>query len=118
MAKDGSLAPNGNDAPVSPEQRQKLHRAGMIATLALLAVVLIALPMAIRSMAETLFGAQQATLYDLVTGGEVPPVASAIAAADQTYINLAVVALDPGPVRRHWPSRAIGSAPLSAQPCS
>ena len=94
MAKDGSLDRRGNEAPVSPEQRQTLHRAGMLATLALLALVLVTLPMAIRSMAGTLFGAQQATLYDLINGGEVPPVASTIAAADQTYINLAVVGLN------------------------
>jgi hypothetical protein len=114
MAKDGSPAPNRNEAPVSPEQRQYLHRAGMIATLALLAVVLVALPLAIRSMAGTLFGAQQATLYDLVTGGEVQPVAAAIAAADQTYINLAVVSLDPATGQA---TLAISGNRVCAPPC-
>ena len=51
MAKDSSLDPPGNEAPVSPARNQTLHRAGMISTLALLAVVVVALPMAIRSMA-------------------------------------------------------------------
>ena len=95
MARQGVLVPNGDDESASPEGREKVHRAGMIATLALMAVVLVALPMAIRSMAGTLFGEQQATLYDLVNGGEVPPVTSAIAAKNQSYANIAIVGLDP-----------------------
>jgi hypothetical protein len=82
-------------AASSTAAHQTAHRAGLIATAALLALVLVALPLAIRSMAGTLFGEQAATLYDLVQGGAVPPVVTAPTATDQSYVNLAVVGLDP-----------------------
>jgi hypothetical protein len=82
------------EAAVAPAGQQTAHRAALIATIALMVVVLVALPFAIRSMAGTLLGEQQGTLYDLVNGGEVPPVVAAPVGADQSYVNIAVVGLD------------------------
>ncbi|HEU5434550.1 MAG TPA: lipocalin family protein, partial [Thermomicrobiales bacterium] len=82
-------------ADAAPPERRGAHRAASILTVAMLALVLAALPFAIRSMAATLFGDQQDTLYDLVDGGVVPPTVAAPTAADQSYVNIAVVNLDP-----------------------
>jgi hypothetical protein len=82
------------DAAAPPEPRTA-HRAASILTIAMLALVLAALPFAIRSMAATLFGDQQAALYDLVNGGVVPPVVAVPINPNESYTNIAVVNLDP-----------------------
>jgi hypothetical protein len=87
-------APEPTPDATEPEFRFA-HRAASVVTLAMLALVLIALPFAIRSMAATLFGDQQATLYELDTGGVATATGAAPANANQSYINLAIVNLDP-----------------------
>ena len=52
---------------------EKAHRAALIATAAVLIMVLVALPFALRSMAGTLFGEQESILYDLGADSVVPP---------------------------------------------
>src|SRR5690349_7728877 len=74
---------------------EKAHRAALIATAAVLILVLVALPFALRSMASTLFGEQESILYDLDTDSVVPPVVTEPIGADQNYVNIAVVNLDP-----------------------
>ncbi len=66
----------------------------LIVTVVLAGVVVIALPIAIRSMTLVLFGDQRDTLYDLIHGGVVPPVV-APTAPDQSYVNIVVVHVDP-----------------------
>ena len=70
------------------------HRAGLAATAILVAVVLAALPFAIRSMAVQLFGRQQDALYDLMTNAVVPPNVGALDGPQRNYFNIAVVAID------------------------
>src|SRR5690349_15812297 len=77
------------------EPGRAAHRAASVVTFAMLALVVVALPFAIRSMAATLFGDEQDTLYDLVHGGVVPPAVAAPTDPDQSYVNIAVVNLDP-----------------------
>jgi hypothetical protein len=89
---DAPEAPGG--ATASPSQ-QAAQRAALVATVVVMALVVVALPLAVRSMAATLLGEQQATLYDLLEGGEVPPTVDAPVGADQSYVNIAVVGLDP-----------------------
>ncbi|HEX5497672.1 MAG TPA: hypothetical protein VFX03_00535, partial [Thermomicrobiales bacterium] len=79
----------------APSEPRSAHRAASLVTIGLLVLVLVALPFAIRSMAATLFGEQQDTLYDLVNGGVAAPVAGAPAGDNQSYVNIAVVNLDP-----------------------
>ena len=74
---------------------EKAHRAALIATGAVLILVLIALPFALRSMAATLFGEQETILYDLNTDSVVPPVVTEPITSDRNYVNVAVVNLDP-----------------------
>jgi hypothetical protein len=81
--------------PAAAARQQNSQRAAMVATIALMAIVLVALPFAIKSMAGTLFGEQQAILYDLMTDNVVPPVVSAPTTTEQSYVNIAVVGLDP-----------------------
>ncbi|MCA9877697.1 MAG: hypothetical protein KC442_07945 [Thermomicrobiales bacterium] len=90
--------PDG-DIPASATTKaapsEKTHRAALIATAAVLLLVLIALPFALRSMAATLFGEQERILYDLDTDSVVPPVVTEPVGNDRNYVNIAVVALDP-----------------------
>lgn len=74
---------------------EKAHRAALIATGAVLIMVLVALPFALRSMAGTLFGEQETILYDLVAESVVPPVVTEPVGNDRNYVNIAVVGLDP-----------------------
>jgi hypothetical protein len=67
----------------------------MLVAWIVLALVVIAVPFAIRSMATTLFGEQETMLYNLITGEEVPPVMVEPPDPTQTYINIAIVDLDP-----------------------
>ena len=70
------------------------HRAGLAATAILVAVVLVTLPFAIRSMAVQLFGRQQDALYDLFTNDVVPPTVGELEGLHRNYFNIAVVAID------------------------
>ena len=83
------------DDATAAARQQTGNRAALIATLALLVVVVGALPFAMQSMAGTLLGEGQATLYDLNTDNVVPPVVAAPVGVDQNYVNIAVVGLDP-----------------------
>jgi hypothetical protein len=74
---------------------ERAHRAALITTAAVLILVLVALPFALRSMAGTLFGEQETILYDLNTDSVVPPVVTDPIGSDQNYVNIAVVNLDP-----------------------
>ena len=74
---------------------ERAHRAALIATAAVLIMVLVALPFALRSMASTLFGEQEAILYDLGTDSIVPPVVTEPILNHGNYVNIAVVNLDP-----------------------
>lgn len=74
---------------------EKAHRAALIATAAVLIMVLVALPFALRSMASTLFGEQETILYDLGTDSIVPPVLTEPILNHGNYVNIAVVNLDP-----------------------
>ncbi|MCA9880977.1 MAG: hypothetical protein KC442_24430, partial [Thermomicrobiales bacterium] len=74
---------------------EKAHRAALIATAAVLVMVVLALPFALRSMAGTLFGEQETILYDLVVESVVPPVVTEPVGNDRNYVNIAVVNLDP-----------------------
>lgn len=76
-------------------RNERAHRAALIATVAVLVMVLLALPFALRSMAGTLFGEQETILYDLVAESVVPPVVTEPVANDRNYVNIAVVNLDP-----------------------
>lgn len=70
-------------------------RGTVLVTWVVLALVVAAVPLAIRSMATTLLGEQEAILYDLTTGVEVPPVVASRPDPNQTYVNIAIVNLDP-----------------------
>lgn len=70
------------------------HRGGLVVTALLVAVVLVSLPFAIRSMAVELLGRQQDALYDLMTDEVVPPGVAALDGPHRNYFNLAVVDLD------------------------
>jgi hypothetical protein len=74
---------------------EKAHRAALVATAAVLILVLVTLPFALRSMASTLFGEQETILYDLGTDSIVPPVITEPILNHNNYVNIAVVNLDP-----------------------
>ena len=74
---------------------EKAHRAALLATAAVLIMVVVALPFALRSMAGTLFGEQESILYDLVAESVVPPVVTESVGNNRNYVNIAVVNLDP-----------------------
>lgn len=84
-------------APTTPKAvpNEKTHRAALVATAAVLLLVLIALPFALRSMASTLLGEQETILYDLDTDSVVPPVVTEPVGNNRNYVNIAVVSLDP-----------------------
>ena len=74
---------------------ERTQRAALIATAAVLIMVLVALPFALRSMASTLFGEQETILYDLGSDSIVPAVVTEPIGKDRNYVNIAVVELDP-----------------------
>jgi hypothetical protein len=94
MPPNGEAEPAAEETAVAAPRQQSVHRLALVATVVLLIIVVVALPFAIKSMAATLFSGQQATLYDLVNGGEVPLVVAAPTTLDHSYVNIAVVGLD------------------------
>jgi hypothetical protein len=86
-------APATESSPVRGREALA-SRVAVLVGWGVLALVVVALPFAIRSMATTLFGDQETILYNLNTGEEVPPVVAAPPDPNQTYINIAVVDLD------------------------
>jgi hypothetical protein len=82
------------DTPEPTRLMALASRTAVLVTWVALVLVVVALPLAVRSMASTLFREQASTLYDLVAGGEVPPVVSSPPESDETYVNIAVVDLD------------------------
>jgi len=75
-------------------RRQSAHRAALALTVAVAALVVAALPFAVRSMLGELFGEQHPTLYPIIGRGEVPPTSDASADTAHAYYNVAAVALD------------------------
>lgn len=89
--------PEDGPAPPAPgnDLSERSHRAALVVTAAVLLLVVVALPFALRSMAGTLFGEQETILYDLGTDSVVPPVVTEPISPDRNYVNIAVVGLDP-----------------------
>lgn len=80
-------------ARTQPRAHRHWYRLALLFTIVLVVVVVVSLPIAIRSMQEVL-GRAPEPLFDLVTGEVVS--ADAVAAAEQeaTYINVGMVDLD------------------------
>lgn len=77
----------------SPASRRRLHRIALAVTVALLLIILLMLPIAIRSMQEIL-GRGSEPLYRLSTGQLVDIQEADEAQHDRTYINFGLVDLD------------------------
>jgi hypothetical protein len=69
------------------------YRLALLFTVVLVAVVVVTLPIAVRSMQEVL-GRAPEPLYDLVTGQQVAAATAAAAEEEATYINLGMVDLN------------------------
>lgn len=84
--------------PAAPTKRQKrallLHRLALAQAMLLVVAVLIALPFAIRSMDNTLWGRQERTLYAFPGGEPVPASDEDLAAGDHSFLNIAAVDAD------------------------
>ena len=96
MTADARSASGSTAADVLPsaEQHRGVYRLALALTLLLIGAVLIALPIALRSVADVLFSRQERALYDLTTGRVITPAAAAASASKESYFNLAVVAID------------------------
>jgi hypothetical protein len=81
-------------APRRPHRRH-YYRLALAVTVALVVLVVVLLPVAVRSMQEVL-GRGPDPLFDLHTGAVVTPDVAAAAEADSTYFNLGFVGLDEG----------------------
>jgi hypothetical protein len=79
--------------PATPAGRRRLHRVALALTVTLLVVILLMLPIAIRSMQEVL-GRGPDPLYRLATGAVVDEEQADQAQMDRTYINFGLVNLD------------------------
>ena len=84
------------DSPAPSSARRRWHRAGLAATVVLVAAVVAALPFAARSMGEQLFGRERAARYDLLTGRAVTPADAARTANHESFFNVAVLGIDEG----------------------
>ena len=85
-----------DDAPVStatPASRRRLHRIALALTVSLLLIILVMLPIAIRSMQEVL-GRGPDPLYRLSTGQVIDEQLADEAQHDSTYVNFGLVGLD------------------------
>lgn len=84
------IAPN---LPTSPASRRRLHRIALALTVTLLVIILLVLPIAVRSMQEVL-GRGPDSLYRLATGQIVDEQQADDAQHDGTYVNFGLVGLD------------------------
>ncbi|MBL8128398.1 MAG: hypothetical protein U0Z70_17305 [Thermomicrobiales bacterium] len=85
-----------DDAPAAtatPASRRRLHRVALVLTVSLLLIILLMLPIAIRSMQEVL-GRGPDPLYRLSTGQVVDEQQADEAQQDRTYVNFGLVGLD------------------------
>jgi hypothetical protein len=73
--------------------RHQWYRVGLVATLIVVLITIVMMPLAIRSMQEVL-GRASDPLFDLVTGLPVDKATAAAAEADATYVNLGLVGFD------------------------
>lgn len=94
MADDEVLAPDGTGKPPAPTRRH-WYRLALGVTVALLALVLVLLPMAIQSMWDVL-GRGPDPLYDFQTGRPVSEAEAAAGQQELAYLNLGIVDLDEG----------------------
>lgn len=84
------------DDPEGSTRTRFLHRIALVQAVILLAAVVIAMPMAFRSMGLQLTERQAGTLYDF-PGGQPATVQAAEAVADaESFLNIAVIDLDAG----------------------
>jgi hypothetical protein len=91
----GTAAAHALPSTRSGSVQQTGYRLALI-LIGLLAVgVIVAIPLALRSIASTWFGEQQPILYDLVANAPVAPVVTGPAAPDRSDFTLAIVNLDP-----------------------
>ena len=81
-----------------PQQTKHWYRVALVLTLILIVGVVIALPLAIRSMYGTLFTPTNSPYYDLETGQVLTTAEIEATELDRTYMNIAVadVAEDTG----------------------
>src|SRR5215213_416472 len=77
------------------QQPRAWNRLALVLTLALIIVVLVSLPFALRSMRTQLFGEQTAVLYDLVSGRVLTP-ADAAGTLNRSFFNISIVHIDVG----------------------
>jgi hypothetical protein len=80
-------------AQTMPAPHRKWYRLALVATVALILLVVVLLPVAVHSMQEIL-GRTSDPLYDMLTGEVVTPEVADQSAVDATYVNIGVVDLD------------------------
>jgi hypothetical protein len=85
---DGEAAPVV--APSGRRQTKGWYRLALVLTLILIIGVLIALPLAVRSMYGTVFGSTENPYYDLETGQVLTTSEVDAEQPDRTYMNIAV----------------------------
>jgi hypothetical protein len=76
-----------------PAPHRKWYRVALVATVALILLVVGLLPVAVRSMQEIL-GRTSDPLYDMLTRKVVTPDVADQSAIDATYVNIGIVDLD------------------------
>ncbi|MEZ4564161.1 MAG: hypothetical protein R2853_15645 [Thermomicrobiales bacterium] len=83
---------SNSTATATPASRRRLHRIALVLTVGLLLIILVMLPIAIRSMQEVL-GRGPDPLYRLVTGQVVDEQQVDEAQQERTYFNFGLVDL-------------------------
>src|SRR3712207_2026831 len=91
---DAASGREGGPATTAGTRRpnRRWYRLALAVTVLLVAVVVLTVPVAMRSMVSELSGRKEDALYDLRTRHTV--AADAAAPDDATFVNIAVVALD------------------------
>src|SRR3954447_6524468 len=80
--------------PQKPSNRRTIHRFALLQTLVIVAVVLVALPIAFNSMGAELLGRQERLLYQFPTGQAMADNDETAAPANLSYLNIAAEDLD------------------------
>src|SRR4051794_21692047 len=80
--------------PKSAKSRRTIHRFALLQTLLVVAVVLVALPIAFNSMGSELLGRQERFLYQFPSGQPMPDNDETAAPANLSYLNIAAEDLD------------------------
>lgn len=81
------------DAGPPRRQTRRWHRLAFIFTVVLVVSVVVALPFAVGSMLDTVFGRSVDQFYDLETGRAMTATEAFGGADDRTYINLTLTSL-------------------------